>query len=324
MRVFNNSKAVLGNKCNLLIENKHKQGKISNINIQERRNEDVLDRTSLDKINNAHLLTFKSKKIQTVEPMNFKTNGIFLMLKECFELKSKILNEDLVKFREALIIKYPKYEINLPVPILAIDSEAYGCEFLLLRKPVENNAEYSMIIKSGENLEKVEFKERNLVANFSPKDKGLTLNEYVLIGLESQMANIKTQEKLDMLEMDYQLRDSKVTEYVDNGLSNIQKQINQLKEQVEDNTTDINKLKQDIKYIDEKIKDLRKELKLTANNLYNNIKALDFKNEENYANIEKRIKKLESTSGGGAVVMIPPSKDLFNFLVVGESVKYVN
>jgi len=72
MRVFNNSKAVLGNKCNLLIENKHKQGKISNINIQERRNEDVLDRTSLDKINNAHLLTFKSKKIQTVEPMNFK------------------------------------------------------------------------------------------------------------------------------------------------------------------------------------------------------------------------------------------------------------
>ena len=182
------------NNSDILFKKHNQKNRVNDTNLQKTTT-DNFDRISPYKVNNSHSLVFKSNNLKIIEPMNFKTNSTFIMLKELFEMKSKILAEDLLKFKEFLVKEYSKSEISIPIPLLATSSEAYGCEFLLLRDTAENNSKYMMLIMSDNQIETVEFKDGNLIADFNPKEKGLTLNEYVLIGLESQMANIKIQEK---------------------------------------------------------------------------------------------------------------------------------
>ena len=162
--------------------------------------------------------SFKSKNVLIKEPMNFKTNGLFLTMKELFEIKSSLLVKDIQLFKESLVSEYSKLDIRLPLPILTISTFAYGKEFKFLRFPDENESKYLMVISDENSLKKIEFKDRELIADFDSKQEGISLNEYVLLGLESQFQEIKNQENISKIEKDYKQRDNKLSEYVDTGL----------------------------------------------------------------------------------------------------------
>lgn len=221
--------------------------------------------------------SFKSKNVLIKEPMNFKTKGLFLTMKELFEIKSNLLVKDIQLFQESLASEYSKLDIRLPLPILAISTLAYGNEFKFLRLPDENEPKYLMVVSGKDSLKKIEFKDNELIADFNSKEEGISLNEYVLLGLESQFQEIKNQENISKIEKDYKQRDNMLSEYVDTELRNLQLQINKLKKQVNNNSIDIKTLQNDVAVVNNIIKKLRKDLKTTKEYLEDSIHAVDTK-----------------------------------------------
>lgn len=226
---------------------------------------------------NSNSMSFKASKIQIKEPINFKTKGIFSMLKDIFEAKSNLLANDIQLFKEKIQKECPKCEMRFQIPVLGITSFSYDNIFQLLRVPVNNLPKYLMLITSNNQQKKVEITNEELIADFDSKEFGISLNEYVSLGLESQFQQINNQENLKRIEEDYCLRDSKLSEYVDNGLHNIQKQINDLIRQVNQNSMDIKSLQSGIESVNISIQKLRKDLKTTGDSLAASIHAVDTK-----------------------------------------------
>lgn len=245
--------------------------------IEETAAKKILNKMHFDSVDKIPSINFKSKALQVIEPMNFKTNGLFNMIKELFEIKSKLLFDDICKFKQVLIENYPNYNITLPIPVLGINCEAYGNDFQLLRIPNKDSAEYLMVVSSNNKQEQIEFKDGNLIANFNPKTKGLSLNEYILMGLESQLQSIKTQEKIDKIEADYKLRDSKLSEYIDESISNVQKQLETLKNKVNKNSKEIEEIQRSINYINDNFRDLKNCFNQSCSALSQRIHEVDTK-----------------------------------------------